>query len=288
MRTLNWEELRHYWEHHVEHEGRLNLDSDPDALGNVCWPGQPLWLNRHLADLQEAAYAELLALTPAPKGTQRALDVGCGSGRWCRMLAAGGFADVVGIDLQSALIESNRQRMPSLRFEVAALQEFDDRVGFDLISSVTVIQHNPFEHHQALAAKVRSLTRGGGHLILLENVRDRSSYTFPHPPRGWIELFGGAGFELVAARPYDFSPMLRAVLRAREAVNGLRRPAATAAQEQSEPLRPAAPRSPSAARAALMAALRVAVTVDRPVERFLARHPEGRSSIHCGFLFRAA
>jgi hypothetical protein len=37
-----------------------------------------------------------------------------------------------------------------------------------------------------------------------------------------------------------------------------------------------------------MAALRVAVTVDRPVERFLARHPEGRSSIHCGFLFRAA
>jgi 2-polyprenyl-3-methyl-5-hydroxy-6-metoxy-1,4-benzoquinol methylase len=286
VRTLNWEELRDYWEHHVEHEGRLDRDSDPDALGNVCWPGQPLWLNRHLARLQEAAYGELIQLTPTPGPSQRALDVGCGSGRWCRILAARGFTDVLGIDLQTALIESNRRRMPELRFEVAALQEFNDPDGFDLISSVTVIQHNPFEHHQTLAAKMRSLTRDGGYLILLENIRDRSSYTFPHPAREWIELFRAAGFELVSVRPYDFSPALRAVLRARAAVNGVRGIAPP--QKQSEPQRPAAPRSPSAAHAALMAALRLAITLDRPLERLFARRPDGRSSIHCGFLFRAA
>jgi SAM-dependent methyltransferase len=285
VRSLNWDELRQYWEQHVEHEGRLDLDSDPDALGNVCWPGQPLWLNRHLADLQQAAYGELLQLAPAPAGSQRALDVGCGGGRWCRLLADQGFADVVGIDLQPALIEANRGRMPSLRFEVAALQEFEDPDGFDLISSVTVIQHNPFEHHVALAAKMRSLTRAGGHLILLENIRDRSSYTFPHPTEGWIDLFRGAGFELAAVRPYDFSPALRAVLRARAVVSGLRR--ALSPHEQSKPHRPAAPRSPSGGHRALMVALRAAVTVDRPLERLFARRHEGRSSIHCGFLFRA-
>jgi SAM-dependent methyltransferase len=201
------------------------------------------------------------------------------------MLAARGFADVVGIDLQAALIESNRQRMPNLRFEVAPLQEFDDQDRFDLISSVTVIQHNPFEHHHALAAKMRSLSRDGGHVILLENVRDRSSYTFPHRPQEWIELFAGAGFECAAVRPYDFSPALRAVLRARAAVNAVRRPSVV--QEQTEPRRPAAPRSPSAANTALMVALRAAITVDRPLERLFASRPQGRNSIHCGFLFQA-
>jgi len=286
MDPLSWEELRDYWEHHAGHEGRLDPAADPDALGNVCWPGQPLWLNRHLANLQEAAYDELLKLTPPPAPGRRALDVGCGSGRWCRMLGARGFENIVGIDLQPVLIEADRARMPGFRFELVALQDFEDAEGFDLISSVTVIQHNPFEHHAALAAKMRSLVRDGGHVMLLENVRDRSSYTFPHPPEGWIELFRAADFEVIATRPYDFSPMLRAVLRARAAIGELKR--ARGRQAAPEPPRPAAPRPSSPAHAALMVALRAAVSVDKPIERLFARHPDGRTSIHCGFLFRAA
>ncbi len=284
MGSLNWEQLREYWEHHVEHEGELDLESDPDALGNVCWPGQPLWLNQHLGAFQEAAFGDLLALTPPPQSGQRALDIGCGSGRWCRKVQARGFGDVTGIDLQAALIEANRRRMPELNFEQTALQDFEDPVGFDLISSVTVIQHNPFEHHPALASKIRSLTRDGGHLMLLENVRDRSSYTFPHPPGEWIELFHKAGFESVAVRPYDFSPMLRAVLNARSAVGTRKGPEPEAAAEHD---RPAAPRGSSPAHAAMMVALRAATAIDRPIERVLARRRGGRRSIHCGFLFRA-
>jgi 2-polyprenyl-3-methyl-5-hydroxy-6-metoxy-1,4-benzoquinol methylase len=284
--SLNWEELRRYWERHAEHEGRLDPDADPDALGNVCWPGQPLWLNRHLANLQAAAYDELLQLTEPPIAGLRALDVGCGSGRWCRVLAARGYQDVVGIDLQPALIESNRRRMPALRFEQAALQEFHDPSGFDLISSVTVIQHNPLEHHAALVARMRSLVRDGGYVIMLENVRDHSTYTFPHPPEGWVELFRTAGFETLAVRPYDFSPMLRAVLRARAAVRRLKPPLPL--DSSAEPPRPAAPASSSPARAAMLLALRAAISVDRPIEKLFARYPDGRSSIHCGFLFRAA
>jgi hypothetical protein len=150
---------------------------------------------------------------------------------------------------------------------------------------VTVIQHNPFEHHPALAAKIRSLTRDGGHVILLENVRDRSSYTFPHPPAEWIELFREAGLEKIAVRPYDFPPMLRAVLNARSAV-GRRRPTEPAAPDLEQD-RPAAPRGSSPAHAAMMLAVRAATTIDRPIERLLARRPNGRGSIHCGFLFRA-
>jgi hypothetical protein len=37
----------------------------------------------------------------------------------------------------------------------------------------------------------------------------------------------------------------------------------------------------------LLAVLRAAVAVDRPLERLFAKHPAGRPSIHCGFLFRA-
>jgi SAM-dependent methyltransferase len=234
--------------------------------------------------MQEAAYRDLLNAVPALGHGQRALDVGCGGGRWCRILARAGFAEVVGIDLQAALIESDRQRMPELRFEVAALQEFEDREGFDLVSSVTVIQHNPFEHHHPLAAKMRSLTRDGGHVIMLENVRDRSSYMFAHPTEEWVALFSDAGFELVALRPYDFSPLLRAVLWTRGAVTRFR----GRSPAKENPGRPGAPGSPSRAHDALMAALRAAIAVDAPLERFFARHPDGRSSIHCGFLFRAA
>lgn len=283
---LDWDELRDYWEHHAERDGQLDLARDPDALGNVCWPGQPLWLNRHLAHLQERAYGELLALMTPSVDPQRALDIGCGSGRWCRTLAARGVGDVVGIDLQQALIEQDRQRMPTMTFHHTSLQEFADPEPFDILSSVTVIQHNPYDHHADLAARMRSLLREGGHAVILENVRDTSAYTFPRSVDGWTRVFEGAGFATVAQRPYDFSPFLRAVLGARDAVQRSRsRNDANASTAPSTTVEQATQKRGS--HGALMLALRAAVTLDRPVESVLARRPQGRTSIHCGFLFRA-
>jgi SAM-dependent methyltransferase len=290
MRRLTWNEIRQYWETHAEGLGALDLAADPDALGNVVWPGQPLWLNEHLAALQEPAYRHLLELAPAPEGHGRALDVGCGSGRWCRLLRERGY-DVVGIDLQEALIEADRERYPDMRFEVAPLQDFDDPDGFDLISSVTVIQHNPIAEQAAMARRIRELTRDRGHLVLLENVHEQSAYVFSRTVEGWSKLFADVGFRLVATRAYDFSPFLRAVLGARNRAKRLgRRGRAEGNGAPSELSAAAAAHGlpgRSRGRRPLEIAMRGAVRLDRPLERLLASRGAARGSIHCGFLFEA-
>jgi len=41
-------------------------------------------------------------------------------------------------------VDLNRARHPEIEFECVSVQEFEPEEPFDLISSVTVLQHNPF------------------------------------------------------------------------------------------------------------------------------------------------
>jgi 2-polyprenyl-3-methyl-5-hydroxy-6-metoxy-1,4-benzoquinol methylase len=282
MRRQSWEEVRDYWERHAQRDGAVDLGADPDALGNVIWPGQPVWLNAHLGALQEAAYDRLLERLPQPRPGDRALDVGCGSARWSRRLAAFGFA-VVGIDLQEELIQRNRRRFPELEFERSSVQDFRVEQPFALISSVTVIQHNPFEEQSRIVARLRALVRNGGHALVLENIRDQSDYVFARSIGEWQRLFEGAGFRLLRALPYDYSPCLRAVLACRNLLLGATGAGSSAAQPD------AGGRAREWMRQALAVAMRAAITIDRPLERRLSARPTRHlGAVHCGFLFEAA
>ncbi|MGL4321429.1 MAG: class I SAM-dependent methyltransferase [Paracoccaceae bacterium] len=96
-------------------------------------------------------------------GPQRLLDLGCGEGRICRILA-GQVADVVGIDPTVALIEHARH-LGGAEYHVAGAEDlpFDDG-GFDMVVSyLSLLDIEAVE--AALDEVVRVLRSGGVFLI---------------------------------------------------------------------------------------------------------------------------
>ena len=66
---------------------------------------------------------------------ERALDVGYGEGRFCRMLSAAGLA-ATGIDPTGPLIETARQRDPSGDYRLGEAGELEfEAASFDLVVS---------------------------------------------------------------------------------------------------------------------------------------------------------
>jgi len=288
MKRFNWQEMRRYWESHNSQRAILELDRDPDGLDNVLHHGAPLWLNKYYARHQKQVYKNLFALLPPARLDSRALDVGCGAGRWCKFLSERGYK-VTGIDLQPELVDLNREMNPEIGFECVSVQEFEPEEPFDLISSVTVLQHNPFPEQDAIIHKLRAMTQPGGYVLALENVRDQASHVFANSVSGWQARFRNAGFEAMAIQRYDYNFL-------NHLYEALRRPAASALI----PLKATAEiapeeyltKTPSGRKTALLrhldtGARRVAVTVDSVLEPMLVRSNLKLPTVHCGFLFKA-
>ena len=103
-----------------------------------------------------------------PRPGQQWLDLACGTGAVAERAAARG-ADVTGIDLAPALIETARERAAGLGLEI------DYRVGdcenldvadgsFDAVSSTCGIMFSP--DHEASARELARVTRSGGRIVL--------------------------------------------------------------------------------------------------------------------------
>jgi SAM-dependent methyltransferase len=154
-----------YWEDRAR-----RFAGDGDGLAAVCAYGMPEFYNRAIHLEQRLALEPWLNVGA---GT-RVLDVGCGVGRWSRLLAARG-ADVLGVDLSPTMIAQARRRADAdgvagrCRFQVQDLSSLDVGERFDLILGVTVLQHilDPRALRAALAAMTARLA-AGGRMILLE------------------------------------------------------------------------------------------------------------------------
>lgn len=119
-------------------------------------------------------------------GYRRALDVGCGEGRFCRMLRARGV-EAVGVDPTEPLLEQARRRDPSgdYREGRAEALAFEDG-SFDLAAAyLSLIDIEDFE--AAIAEMARVLRPGGA--LLIANLQ--SFYTAGQP-RGWAPGADGA------------------------------------------------------------------------------------------------
>lgn len=181
---------------------------DPRAA--VCHPAAPPWLNRFFAHHQQRAVARLLA--GRPLGGLRALDVGCGSGRWTRWLAERG-AVVTGVDPTAALLEVARREAPGLdfrRMSATALDSADE--SFDLALSVTVIQHlQPREQLLAIGELCRVVRPGGTVLVLdLIDAHDTGLLVHPRSPSDWIDCYARHGMRLRTWEGQEYVPLLRA------------------------------------------------------------------------------
>jgi SAM-dependent methyltransferase len=198
-----------YWEPRARRFARRGA-----GLAAVCSYGMPAFYNRLIDICQHLALRRWLRAAP---GT-RVLDVGCGVGRWSRRLAARG-AHVTGIDLSPTMIAEARRRASAqqlggrCRFLVQDLQALATGEKFDLVLSVTVLQHilDAAAVRAALQRMVDHLAEGGL-LILLEVSPQRpvatcDSAVFRARPRSsYLQLFGDCGLELRALGGVDPAP----------------------------------------------------------------------------------
>jgi SAM-dependent methyltransferase len=124
--------------------------------------------------------ARVRALAP---GT--ALDVGCGEGRFSRILRAEGWS-VTGIDPTADLLETARQRDPlgDYRAGRAEVLDFPDAT-FDLVASYLSLIDIP-DAGAAIGEMARVLKPGGR--LLVANL---SSFTSAGMNLGWVDLPGG-------------------------------------------------------------------------------------------------
>jgi len=198
-----------YWEDRAQ-----RFAGERDGLAAVCAYGMPEFYNRaiHLG--------QRLALEPWLKATAdtRILDVGCGVGRWSRLLAARG-ARVMGVDLSPTMIAQARQRAAAegiadrCRFQVQDLSNLDVGERFDLVLGVTVLQHilDPNAVRAALAAMTAHLAPGG-RMILLEaaptavmNRCDSTVFTARHRDV-YLDMIRDCGLEVRALTGVDPAP----------------------------------------------------------------------------------
>ncbi len=198
-----------YWEARAQrfaHQG--------EGLAAVCSYGMPRFYNRLIDWCQRRALEPWLRVAPGA----RALDIGCGVGRWSRLLAARG-AQVTGIDLSPTMVREAARRAAAerlgsrCRFLVQDSAHLQLPERFDLIVSVTVLQH--ILERTALRAAVERLAAHlapGGRLVLLEAAPTRAcsrcdSRVFRARTReDYLRLFAECGLELAALSGVDPAP----------------------------------------------------------------------------------
>jgi SAM-dependent methyltransferase len=204
-----------YWEDRAR-----RFAGEGDGLAAVCAYGMPEFYNRAIHLEQRLALAPWLKV----KAGTRVLDVGCGVGRWSRLLAARG-ADVTGVDLSPTMIAEAERRAAAegvagrCRFQVQDLSNLKVGERFDLVLGVTVLQH--ILDTEALRTALTAMTAHlapGGRMILLEaapvaQVDRCDSTVFKARHRDvYLDMFRDGHLELRALTGVDPAPFRRQLL----------------------------------------------------------------------------
>ncbi len=132
---------------------------------SLMWGNGPYQrITETIVDIHELVLARL-----DPKPGERWLDLACGTGAVAERAARAG-ADVVGIDLAPALIESAQERSEQqsleIEYRVGDCERLDDVADkeFDIVSSTCGIMFAP--DHEAAARQLARVVRSGGRIGL--------------------------------------------------------------------------------------------------------------------------
>jgi SAM-dependent methyltransferase len=112
--------------------------------------------------------------TVFPAHGDRALDLGCGSGRHSTMLAAR-YREVLSVDISEPMLQiaRARQAQPNITYQRRDLRDVhvDTDGRFDMVFSVNTL-HHVSDLEQALQ-QIRDLVAPGGRVVLIDNVAPR-------------------------------------------------------------------------------------------------------------------
>jgi SAM-dependent methyltransferase len=190
---------------------------------------EELW-ERLPAELEPPDYARRLAFLLAEvRRGDRALDLGCGDGRFTAELARAGAA-VVGVEVAQSAVDRARAREPDLDFRLAPVGGplgFEDG-SFDLVWASEVIEH--IADTARWLSEVRRVLAPGGRLLLTTPSHGRIRVAlagverFSEPLGDHLHLYTRSslrtvleefGFGEVSVRAIGGPPLLKRLLLAR-------------------------------------------------------------------------
>lgn len=143
-----------------------------------------------------ALVAELNRL---PRQIHRALDFGCGTGRFLKMLGARSLA-LYALDREPSMIDAARAHAGAFVRQFVAWDSdrvpFDD-CFFDFILSFSVLSITPPQLFDKSIQEMARVSSAGGTLLLFEKVSMARSLTL----KRYHELLGASGFEVLREHP---------------------------------------------------------------------------------------
>ena len=160
----------------------------------VCVFDVPDIENRSTDLYQRNLMAEAIKNSGLSSGS--VMEFGCGGGRWCDFFQRLGYK-WSGIDISEHMLDMAADKHPQLD-----LRKTDGNTiphpdaSFDLVYSVTVVHHNPYESQLRILREMARVLKPGGKLILFEALGDGENFNFNMFPRkleDWIstvELLG--------------------------------------------------------------------------------------------------
>ena len=199
-----------YWETRAR-----RFAADGEGLAAVCSYGMPEFYTRAIH------VAQRLALGPWLRDLRgrTVLDVGCGVGRWSRLMAAEG-ADVTGIDVSRTMVADAERRARAeelagrCRFLVEDVTRLNRGCRYDIILGVTVLQHlQSLERIDEAFRRIRAHLADDGRLIILEVAPSRSDFRCDspvftaHTACTYLRVAAAHGLRLLAMTGVDPMPL---------------------------------------------------------------------------------
>lgn len=194
------QDLRKYWQERGKQQA---LNRDP--FETICCSGRSILFNRACDHVQAYSFERLL-LGEEKKG-RRILEVGCGIGRWTKYFRESFY---FGIDISESMLRNAKAHSPKGIYLNAMGSSPPFKKGmFDMVYSVTVLQHMLPEQQEQAAKEMVRVTKPGGKILLMEDTLKRNHAPTemgnPAPmhaksPEEWITMFEKQGVKLVYSR----------------------------------------------------------------------------------------
>lgn len=197
MQKLTHKQYEDYW---------LGVHKDTENdLRAVCFPDKPVFFNKFFDDIQKFAVNMFLQREKVDLAGKSVLDIGCGRGRWISFFQDAYKANACGIDFSGEAVDYCKKKGLEAYEESATQLHFEDNT-FDMITSITVLLHLPYEIKQQAIAEIKRTLKPGGIAILIENTfDDPAPHVYSQPVSKWAEMFKAEGMDMIHASAHCFN-----------------------------------------------------------------------------------